>query len=144
MKVWREDPLYGRLLHSISYGTMEYIGLGLGCFSALCLVLVVPLCYVQVTNLIRNTTTHERYAANPTQAVVPFRQERPPRVSSEDRNSQLSDASDTNSMLLQPEEQWAFFSGTSNTKSDARPGEVVATTYCCGLCTKSQSVAPAQ
>jgi len=127
---------------SVSY---EYIGLGLGFFSALCLVLVVPLCYVQVTNLIRNTTTHERYAANPSQAVVPFRQERPPRLPSDDRNSQLSDASDTNSMLLLPEEQWAFFSGTSNTKSDARPpGEVVASKYCCGICTKSEAVAPAQ
>jgi hypothetical protein len=145
MRTRREDTLYRPLFPSIAYEDIRFISLGMGFFSALCLTLVVPLCYVQITNLIRNTTTHERFAANPMQQMVPSRQERPPRPSSDERNSQLSDASDTNSMLLQPEEQWALFSGTSNTKSEARPqGEVIDTTYCCGICTKTESVVPSQ
>lgn len=137
MREWREEPLYGPVLHRVPGGVIWYFALGVGLFSAFSLVLVVPLCYVQVTNMIRNTTTHERFATNLPTHVVGTSQDHPPRISQADRNSLLSDASDTNSMLLQPDDQWAFFSGTSNTKSDPRPSvPAPPPSSCCTLCPK--------
>jgi hypothetical protein len=133
-----EKRLYPAIFENLDLFVSQAVGLGMACFCGLCLVLVVPLCFVQVTNICKNTTTHERFAAQIHRVTFPQNEVPSPNI--RERNSLLSDISDTNSMLLQPEEQWAFFSGTTLSKSYSSRNriQVFQERRCCGLCVKRE------
>lgn len=57
-----QPPLYGKVLPRLLAEDDRYVALGVSVFCALCAALVAPLCYVQLTNIYQNTTTHERFA----------------------------------------------------------------------------------
>lgn len=67
------------------------VGLTVGIFSGLTFLLVLPLFYVQLINVIKNTTTHERFA---------YKKNKDNKY----KASKSSNDSDTSSMLLQNEE----------------------------------------
>ena len=64
--------------------------LGVACYCALALAVVFPIWYVQVTNIIKNTTTHQRFAYNGVKA-----------------NDKDSKNTDTQSMLIGEPSEWA-------------------------------------
>ena len=65
--------------------------MSVACFCVLALVVVLPVWYVQATNIIRNTTTHERFGYNGVKA-----------------NDKDSKNTDTQSMLIGDSSEWTI------------------------------------
>lgn len=133
-----KKPLYGRLFEARDYNGEAEVGIAVGVFSALCLSMVAPLWYVQLTNILKNTTTYARFAHKPrslsNSSLSPVG----------GQQSLLSSPSDTASMLKRDEDtEWThFFSGTSLTKSLSfrERIQIVQRKACCGLLTKKEYV----
>lgn len=104
-----EDALYGHVFDRGTY--VHFVALGIACFCVLCLVMVVPLWLVQFTNLVRNTTTYERFAHKTPESS--------PTTNTADGRSLLSSSSDHLSILRQPEieDVGGFFTGNSMSRS---------------------------
>lgn len=126
--------LYGHLFHRGRHE--QYIALGIACFSALCLVMVVPLWFVQLNNIVKNTTTYEQFAHKTADST--------PAHNSRDIHSLISNSSDTPSMIRLPEleEVGAFFSGGSMSRSLSLRERIriVQKKRCCWFCRETERV----
>lgn len=126
--------LYGHVI--VRGGYEQDISLGIACFSALCLVMVVPLWFVQFTNIVKNTTTYERFAHKTPESSPAFN----PR----DVRSLLSNPSDSASMVRLPEleEVGGFFTNGSMSRSLSLRERIriVQKKGCCWLCPKTEGV----
>jgi len=134
LAIEHEDYLYG---HLFPKGGYEHgVSLGIACFSTLCLAMVVPLWLVQLTNIVKNTTTFEQFRHKTPESS-------PARIS-RDIHSLISNTSDTLSMIRLPEleDVGAFFSGGSMSRSLSLREKIriVQKKGCCWLCPKTERV----
>ena len=130
-------PLYGKFFEARDYKGEKEVGIAVAVFSGMCLTMVGPLWYVQLTNLVKNTTTYARFARKPHSASNSSLS--PIDVPS---TSIFSSPSETRSMLLQQDDaEWThFFSGTSLVKSLSfrEKIQIVQRKTCCGICVEEE------